>query len=164
MHEARLCLYRLQRLPVPLFIVSEFHAAVYNLSRERPIPYLDALFVWFRARTTAYLANVTVATHPRTRYLELEQQWTMFGRHMHPYYVAFRSIRYPVRREAERMFKTTFGLLGEESVPDTIARRTVEQQQLTHRFLQIVSHTKKIPGDVWSLVASFLHPLYVPPL
>ena len=161
-HEARLRLYRRIRLRPPIFVVSDFHAAVFNLRLDRLVSE-DDLCDWFRARVMEYLDAVCISAHPKERYQNLPLQWQAFQRHMRVYYIAFRISCYRdrnVRDIAERLFMVKFGI-EKRSVSEHLRQRIVHQRNGTKQLLHLVSQCKHLNSDVWSNIASFLHPIYI---
>ena len=164
-HQARVQLFRQDRKRIPVFVVAELHAAVYNLFKTIGNPYNDHLYEWFRARVTEYLNNMPLPEGCRERYLAVPLQWEAFQQHMRVYHIAFRRRCFAsldVRGLSERMFMHKVGLSADDGLMATaLYQRNVEQATLTSALLQIMFRMDHIPGDVWSHVASFLHPLYV---
>ena len=161
-HEARLRLYHHQQMRVPIFVVAEFHAAVFNLRRDVTFQ-LDPLDVWFSEQVQSYLEKIPRSTCPKQQYLNLPQHWRSFQQYMRVYYIAFRTTCYrdpDVRSVAERLFKKNFNI-HEETVSEHLHCRTVHQKNVTSQLLRVVFHDKRLNTDVWSNIASFVHPLYI---
>lgn len=165
MHEAQLQLYRVQGKRIPVFIKAHLHAAVYNLFRTRRAPYDNVLYEWFRDRVTDYLQKLHLDPHPKRRYQAAASQWATFQQYMDVYYVAFRApgplhAYRDVRGMAEKLFLQKMGW-NDGSFTEAMHRRAAEHAALQQQLFHVVASTTNVPTDVWSHIASFLHPLYV---